>query len=720
MAVTVDLLLDAAAFTEGGQISGKVLRSGGDAALEVTAFVTIEGLPPGTVVLDPPLLPVRIGPGTSETSFTFATNRLPAVQAATGTARVASALNAMIGAAASVRFTYADDVPAVSPEVRFADLPDGAPSIREDPTRATFLRVMIQRTVPDPAADNGLVVAWEKLGYEVGDRSRWGRTGVTRFGVGETSKAFDVEALDVGADRLITARLVAGDSYAVAEPSSFQVRIEDVSHGGPEPSGEAWWKSGWTRDGGGILVSAGNGRFTNFGNNFYSKENTDRFLSFYRGIDAVNGSVCRDWRPQDWNLYKGGSAGDVGTIHPDSWLNFDKSGHTAYWWDRDFARDWPCAWLVANMVAIPNMKVTSGSSPLVTAAEQEKIVEDVIKGDLDADLVMVGRRMRHQVETLAGGSRRGCASRVLLRPNWEFQGSTSLQVGKRGVGFLDWYVENRGLTQVQARDKYRAFMSRWCRKVREGYAMDVPGEPVRLRIAISLCMYARRGYPLETYVLDRDDYDCIDMMYHPSRDNAQSYRQLWALFHEPTPDGGWGSGRYSHNDALRAARILDLPFASLECGPRWETNGDGDLYTPVRTFCCPPPWEAKAYEAKHYVFTADGIYQLVRPAPGAASVRPSHGSGEQTGGDGYRWRFCLDLGRQLSPYEFAELIFHDCHRDCGRSVCIGSYHVSSSTPDFAGGGDWSTADRDRADPTSKAADWNRFVLMRQRLFGRAA
>lgn len=728
-AARVTLVLDHPSFTEGQPITGRVVRAAGPLAVEIACVVSIEGLAVGEIAQNPPLAPVQIAPGAASAAFSFATNALSGTQAKTGTARITSSSNAQIGVPSSVNFSYLDDVVAPTlPVVQFTGLPAAGtiPEINEDPAGATYYRVQITRTIVAP--DVGLTVWWEKQGFEPTDITRYAKSGSTTFAVGETSKAFDVEAKDVAADRIITSVLLPNEAYALTVNQSFQVKIKNTGSTAP-PGSEEWWKDGWKRNAQNQIVSPHMGLPYLHGNNFYSKSDTDNyFIPFYGATDAVNGSACWDWKPQDWNLFRGGSSTDPAVIDANSWLNFNKSGHVSYWWDATFAATYPDSWLVLNLVTIPNMQVSTNLSPLVTAAQQEALVEDIIAGRKDADLILIGRRMRRMVETLGSGNRRGKAKRVMCRPNWEFQGNTSLCVGSKSYGFLDWYVTGRAspISQTAARDKYRAMMSQWIKKVREGYAMDyndhanysvANGGPPRLRFGISLAMFNKRGFPLEDFILDADDYDVVDMMFHPSKDNSQSAQQLWDLFWKPTPDTGWSSGKHTQHDALRCAEHWNLPMCSWENAPTRTSSG----YTPVKTYVCPADYAATTYLRYAYVYTSTGIYQCMSPGSGASTVRPTHTSGEVTGADGYKWRFCFNLSRKLSPLEFSELLWHDRAMIYGATVMLGSFHSSAANDGYTGSDSgWATAEKDFTSPTSNASDWRRWQQMRKRFAGKRA
>ena len=497
------------------------------------------------------------------------------------------------------------------------------------------------------------------------------------------------------------------DGAPLADAAPAPLDGAPVTDGGLAPLAP-WWQNGWVTSSSAAPVSAYSHRPLNVGPNFYNLvADHEKWRAYHGDFDMVNGSAMRGWTKQDWATYIGGpvAAGPTSVV-ASSWLQLLESTHTRPWFD--YAGDWPNLWVVLNCVSMPT---SSHSGTDLTAAEQAAIVEDIIAGRKDADLVMLGRRLRHQVEHLADGARAGSAARVMLRINWEFQHTTSLGIG--GQSFLNYYV-SQGLTEAQAAEKYRTMMHVWCAKVREGYAMDY-APAVRLRIAISFAHMRHRGIPMKDYIAAADDYDLVDMMYHPSRDTARTADQVWNALWKPGSPGG----RYAHADALAAAVHFDLAYGTLESGPATAVDPQwGDLYTPERGYVTPGDWAAgQAVTRYQYRITDEhNIYQVLTKGPGDSSVKPTHDSGRATLSDGYEWVFRLNLGRKLSPYELGELYFRDFHELTGRSAFIGSFHPNSCNPNFVSS-DWSTADKDFDSPTSKASDWRRFVQMRKRWLG---
>lgn len=457
----------------------------------------------------------------------------------------------------------------------------------------------------------------------------------------------------------------------------------------PPPQDSTWYKKGWENG-----KSPYSHNSLNVGPNFYNLvADHEKWRAYHGDFDMVDGSAMRGWLPQDWTTYIGGPiANGPSSIAKDSWLQFTQSTHIKPWWD--YANDYPKLWLVLNMTSMPT---NSHGGTTLTAAEQEQIVDDIISGKKDADLLMLGRRIRYQIENLAGGAKAGHADHVMLRVNWEFQHTTSLGIG--GKSFLNYYRDVKGLTELQAIQKYRKMMSRWITQVRRGY-----GDDVRLRVALSVAHMSYRGYPVAEMIEKQDDYDMIDMMFHPSKDDAKTEAQIWNNFYKPRTNGD--TSPYRHWDAFQAAKLLNIAYGSLESGPRYEMSDKwGDLYTPERGLIAPDNWINGDVPMFGYRITdANNIYQRVGDI---GNGKPTHTSGTVNG-----WAFRLNIGRKLAPYEYSELLFKDFHENSGRSAFVGSYHPTSANPNYVNP-DWPQDQR-----ASKSQDWKRFVEMRKRFMGK--
>lgn len=705
---TIGLKIVTATVVEGTSITAKLVRESGSILSEVTAEVGLSGIPRESLPIPLLSMPVTIPAGLNEIEFSFATKALDGDQAATGTLSIISSVNAVIGTS-PVTFDFQDAPPVppadAKPVVQWV-LPARAagdiPEINEDPTKNIYYRAQVTRTVPSGQADTGLIVYWTKNGYEEGDITRYTKSGRTVFPVGTLTMPFDVEAIDVGGDRLITCNITDHDDYTVGQDWSFQVRIKNLTPVTPDPErppetnppiGDDWWKSKWTRNSKNVLVSRYNRNFMNVSPNFFSPSQHASFDKTYGAFDAVNGSGTRSFRGQTWEQYIGGPVSKGPTyVDPNSWLTLE-SDHIREWWNR--ARTQPDLWLIINCLSMPSYRVDNGTRP--TEAVQLQIIEDIIAGRLNADIQMAGARLRHQIENAFGAVRKGCADRVLLRPNWEFQHTTSLSIG--GDDFMDKF-KSRGLSSLDAAKKYRDMMAVWSFNLRKGY--DSAG--VKLRIACSVCQLAWKGVSMNEFIKNASDYDMVDMMNHPNKDNCSSADQMWNVYYKPAT-----ASRYNFANGWALAEKFGLPIGSLEAGPVY-----ADARTTVRTFIAPNSYAAnKPYENKYYVINgANDVYWCITKGPGNSTVTPTHKSGDVTGSDGYKWRWVINKGRKLSPYEFHEIVFANFLRDTGRATFLGSFNASSCNPNYVHE-TWTAAERDASNPTSMASEWKRFVEMRQ-------
>lgn len=775
--LTATLEITTATVEEGSPVQGKVKRTNGAIDVAFTVRVTLTGLAAASLPVAFAPIDVTVAAGQSEATFSFSTVEVAgSVQACTGTLTL-SGTGVFLGSPYSGTFSFTDKaapIPAL-PIVTFADLPT-LREVNESMDHSLYIRVHITRTVPPGTTDAGLTVYWAKSGYDDADDTRYARSGRTVFAVGVLSANFDVEAENVLADRTITSTLQADTAspatYQIGAIASFDVTIKNVTSGGGggDYTGDDWYKSTFTQNAAGAYVSKYTRNIVNIGPNFFSSSEKNDWVDYMGDLDMVDGSACWSWRSQNWEEYIGGPRSNgASSIDSNSWLNLYQSGHVKYWWD--LATSHPDLWCVLNCVSMPNAQVDDKHNDppydamRITAAQQIQIIDDIIAGRKDDDLVMLGKRLRYAIEHQNGGSRAGVANanRVLLRINWEWQHTTSLRIastkGNGNKSFMDQMIAEGKATGSTTAEKYlaavkiyRDMMHKWCIKVKEGYkagwASDTPA--ATLRIALSSAMMTHRGFLMQEMISpdsynsttdSTDDYDVWDMMYHANQDNASTYQELWDIFYTAST-----SGKYRHANSLIAAEYWNLPYSSLETGPTFTMQNatspapafgpvdSGDPYFADKGFNHPPTLKldtnAEVVGLNHYRYVAatDDIYQCIAKGSGKATSVPNHTSGEHAYPDGYTWVWRYNKSRKLTLGECSELFFRDFYllKVGSRGSFVGSFNPTSCNDSYTQS-TWSRYNRDRNSSDTAAEvhsdsdkqDWKRFVQMRKAmLFGK--
>lgn len=316
----------------------------------------------------------------------------------------------------------------------------------------------------------------------------------------------------------------------------------------PGTVGDAWWRVGWI--GGKSPYSR---QPFNAGWSFYNyasgNNDPQRYLSYMGGSDFNGGSVLQGKAAATtWDKVIGGPISDgPNRISTRTQLHFGGSTQTRFWWAS--ADKYPDMWLGIYLVTTPAHGGISDEQYYQNWAS-------VIRGQHDADYVMMGRRLRWFIETQSMfGKRHNRPEQIILRPNWEFTQDTS-----NGIYFIRYLMDRKGMSFQQAAKFYADGMWKFASNIRIGYNQDFE-KKVRLRIAFSPAQNEKYG-PMNEYLKHwPDTYDMIDLMNHPSRSKTKDMQAAYDNLYKVS------DSKHTFAEAIPLARQYGLAIGSLEWSP---------------------------------------------------------------------------------------------------------------------------------------------------------